>query len=508
MSKRKLPVYVYPAIFLTLLALGLALRTAPAQAQDSTVCTQYAEKVLSTLGTSCGELDRNTACYGFNRVDAAFVREIDDTLFSRPADTIGLVDLQSLATAPLDPDLNQWGVAVLNMQAQVPGTLPGQAVRFILVGDVELDNTVPPEQAQTEPLPKVDVSVRTNANVRSGPGLTNNVIGGAAAGQTFQADGISLDGQWFRISFNNAWAWINRVVLNPVAGEDQLVATDGQTLAPMQAFYFRTGLSQPVCEDAPPNALVVQGPENVVVTLNVNGAEVRLASTIMFTQPDPSTLKLTTIDGLATMPGGLRVPGGFSMQTELDENGLSDSQWTNYHQLTDAERAEALFLEQIAGAVLNYGIHVPSDAEIQATIAAMTPTPRPFIPTLAPTVTPTSAAQPFAELLANPTTVAPGQCTTLYWNAGNVAEVRFEGQSYPLNGQVERCARETTTYAIEVVNFDGSVFYRTVTVEVMAQPTATWTATIPPTPDCQLEPSNPACPTPAPPAGTDEATIF
>ena len=498
--------YIYVGIILLAAASFLALRPAPATAQDNAICSQYAEKVLSTIGNSCGDLDRNMACYGFNRVDATFVRPIDDLLFSRPADRVSLVELQTLATAPLNPQAGEWGVAVLNMQALVPGTLPGQAVRFILVGDVELENAVPPEEAQTEPLPTIEVSPRTNANIRSGPGLNTNVVGGAIAGQTYISDGISPDRQWFRIIYNNTWAWMARSVLNPVVGEEQLVVVENQLFAPMQAFYFRTGLSEPVCEDAPPNALVLQGPDDVVVTLNVNGAEIRLASTVMLTQPDPNTLKLTTIDGLATMPGGLRVPGGFSMQTELDENGLSDSEWTNYHPLTDEERREAAFLEMIASEVLHYEIKVPSEAELQATIAALTPTPRPFVPTQpppAPTATFTPEAQPFAEIFANPTTVAPGQCTVLFWNAANVAEVRFEGQPYPLNGQVERCLRETTTFAIEVVNFDGTVFYRTVTVEVVPP-----TPETPPTPDCQVEPQHPPCqPPPPPPVQTEEVII-
>ena len=99
--------YIYVGIILLAAASFLALRPAPATAQDNAICSQYAEKVLSTIGNSCGDLDRNMACYGFNRVDATFVRPIDDLLFSRPADRVSLVELQTLATAPLPYSLEE-----------------------------------------------------------------------------------------------------------------------------------------------------------------------------------------------------------------------------------------------------------------------------------------------------------------------------------------------------------------------------------------------------------------
>jgi hypothetical protein len=46
---------------------------------------------------------------------------------------------------------------------------------------------------------------------------------------------------------------------------------------PMQALYFTASLSAPDCRQAP-NALVVQSPEQVEVTLNFNALEVQLGS--------------------------------------------------------------------------------------------------------------------------------------------------------------------------------------------------------------------------------------
>src|SRR5262249_18989320 len=57
----------------------------------------------------------------------------------------------------------------------------------------------------------------------------------------------------------------------PVIGPD--------TKTPMQAFYFRTSISGTACDQAP-NSVVVQGPKNLTIDINANGADIRLGSTI------------------------------------------------------------------------------------------------------------------------------------------------------------------------------------------------------------------------------------
>src|SRR5215813_7987730 len=96
-------------------------------------CPALVEQALQDLGDNCGGLGRNSACYGFNRVSALFNQDVTDTFFSKPADVSDLKIMQSIETAPLDTILNQWGVAVLSVQANIPNTIPGQAARFILL---------------------------------------------------------------------------------------------------------------------------------------------------------------------------------------------------------------------------------------------------------------------------------------------------------------------------------------------------------------------------------------
>lgn len=248
-------------------------------AQPST-CTALVTQALQAVGQNCQGLGRNAACYGFDRVDARFASEVDETFFSQPADTTPLAELVDIQTTALDLEQSRWGIAVLNVQANVPNTLPGQAVTFLLMGDTQVQNNVTADEALTvgEPV-RVVVTAGQRVNLRGGPATTFNIVGNADPGQPFDADALSSDGQWVRLAAFNAW--LSRSLVAPLtAGEslDSLPVTDSDAPSPMQAFYFRTGIGAPTCEEAP-DVLVLQGPTEVRVRLSINGAEVELGST-------------------------------------------------------------------------------------------------------------------------------------------------------------------------------------------------------------------------------------
>lgn len=223
-------------------------------------------------------------CYGFNRVDATFFQTVDEDFFSAPADRAALTDVAAVQTAPLDAALEQWGVALLNVQANVPNTLPGQAVTFILLGDARVENAVDPD-SDFEAVDPVRVSVTTGGriNVRSGPGTTFNVSSTADPGQLFDVDARNEAGDWLRVAGQAPYEWIFADLVGPQDGTRaqfaDLPVVPETAASPMQAFYFRTGIGRPACEEAP-DLLVIQGPQEVRVALNVNGAEVELGSTI------------------------------------------------------------------------------------------------------------------------------------------------------------------------------------------------------------------------------------
>src|SRR5438132_11557045 len=110
---RKLPLIlsVVIAVFLLTVTLQRGLTQDGANS-----CPTLVKQALVAVGNNCGGLGRNSACYGFNRVNATFSENVNDGVFSKPADQTGLKTLQSIDTAPLSDTLKEWGVAVMSVQ--------------------------------------------------------------------------------------------------------------------------------------------------------------------------------------------------------------------------------------------------------------------------------------------------------------------------------------------------------------------------------------------------------
>jgi hypothetical protein len=370
--------------FSILLALLLLLIFIPAfmDAQEASDCPALVQQALEAVGNSCTALDRNSACYGFNRVNATFIEAQPEDVFDAPSDRTILTGLQNIQTAALDAPDNIWGIAVMNVQANVPGSLPGQAVVFMLLGDVQVENAVDPTQAFTSAEP-VNVTVMTTANARSGPSINNNVIASVPQGTQLQADALNGDKTWARVLLNNAPAWISRDLLQPeVQGTlGALPPITTNTLTPMQAFYFKTGLSDISCTESPPSILVVQGPERVKVDLTVNGANIEMGSTIGLMTTESNHLLVMTIDGTAKV-GGIEIPAGFALEAPLSNDGKSlDGPWTNFRSLTPDELKTLDPLKNFPPGLLHYPIVLPSLGDIARTRAAIS---APVVPRATP----------------------------------------------------------------------------------------------------------------------------
>jgi hypothetical protein len=111
----------------------LSVSFAVAQGTD---CPAFVEQAMDTVGATCQNLGRNQVCYGSTSIDAQF--DTADVRFDIPGDRAGVLDLQRLVTAPLVPQDQIWGVAVLSLQANLPDSLPGENATFVVFGDTEL----------------------------------------------------------------------------------------------------------------------------------------------------------------------------------------------------------------------------------------------------------------------------------------------------------------------------------------------------------------------------------
>jgi LysM repeat protein len=318
-------------IALGCLVLGITIHTI--QAQNELTCPELVQQALTQLGDNCATLGRNSACYGHNQVKATFTQAVPDGYFSQPADRSDLINLRTIQTSPLDLPAAEWGMAVMNVQANVPDTLPGQAVTFLLLGDMEVENAVDPASVKTGPATAI---LQSPTDLRTIPASESAIITQLPAGTVLEIDETSTDGAWLHITTNIGGGWISRDAVNQTSAINALPVQGETRLSPMQAFYFRNGLGDLSCQEAP-SVLAVQSPENITVDLTANGADIRLGSLVLLqVLPPGDTMQLTTIEGNAILdpdgPNPLSVPAGFTTTRCLDEaqdrgiNGEADDQ--------------------------------------------------------------------------------------------------------------------------------------------------------------------------------------
>jgi hypothetical protein len=296
------------AVLITLLlSVGLT------QAQDGggdDSCPVFVDEALALVADSCAGLGIDEACYGHSHVDAVFWTE-GDAVFETVADRASLRDLRTVRTSPLDLEAETWGLALLNLRADVPESLPGQAVLFLLMGDATLENAVLPEDAAV-PVEPVDGVVLTGANLRSHPSTSASLAGSLAADDSVTITGVDASGEWYELlldSGETVWVWAELIDPAGDTADLPVVDPDVPRYGPMQAVYFSAGLGSVACQETP-NALVMQSPGGVEVTLRINDLDLTIGSTVVAV---PTTME---IDGVAQQVMVISLLEG-SLRTEI-----------------------------------------------------------------------------------------------------------------------------------------------------------------------------------------------
>ena len=451
--------------------------------QAQATCPDLVLQAVQTVGTSCAALSRNSICYGNRRIDTVLTRPLGIDFFNEPSDQIQLVDVQSLHTAPLDLEEEEWGIAVMNLQANLPEVLPGQVVTLLVIGDAEVRNDAP------RPVRNVPaIAVSTAASLYAQPDSNASILSALDAGALLSPVGISADGAWLRVGYADLFGWVSRDSTGTVI-EGSLPIVDAQTPLPMQAFTFRAAVGGPRCAEAPPAVLVMQGPEQVQVNLTVNGAQMQLGSTAVLWQLADEQMQLAVLDGDITLPDGTTIPRGFTASAGIDDDGKVISQWTEPRPLTVFEVAMLLPLENFPSTMLNYPINVPEEGEELPTATLLpspTRAPTRFIPraTFTPTPLPPSPTPvPQVSFTADAQVLDYGQCTTLRWASENIDSVYFEGQGTVGISSQEVCPRQTQTFVLLVYFRDGTQQTYSLTIQVNG-PTSTPVISVTPYPIC------------------------
>lgn len=327
----------YP--FLVLIFAILSIVPVIAQA---TVCPALVEQALTAVGDNCDGMSRNSACYGYDSVETSFIGDFPSDYFTTPADRAGLTEIDTLKTAAMDLANNRWGVAVMNVQANLPNTIPGQGVIMMLMGDSEIHNAVTPDEA-TVLVDPLSLLATREVGLYSSPSATSTLVKTVLPNDIVLVDGYNPDLEWLRVSDETSISWIpsDAVLATPEMQTLPIVGASNPT--PMQAFYFSTGIGAPECNEAE-SMIAVQSPENIKIDLTVNGVDIRVGSLVTFQNMDAHTISMTVHRGsVQTVFGNVVNAGETAIGVLNDANGIaawSDNRPVDENEKDRGERAQ------------------------------------------------------------------------------------------------------------------------------------------------------------------------
>lgn len=329
-------------IFLVLIVLNLALTAAQAD------CPTIVQSALELVDQACSATTRNQACYGNNLLTAVAREGINNLQFEKSGDIINVADVQRLQLSAMSLTNETWGVALMQLQANLPDTLPGQNVTFLLFGDVQVEN------AASEPAVLLNVTALNKANVRSGPSRSASVVSSLSSGQTVVGDGRNEAGDWLRIQLDEGrvgWVFAELVSVEgdastlPVKTDDDSQPVPATpAFGPMQAFYLKSGSGDRPCKEVPDSGILVQSPQGGNrVTFNADGVDVTLGSTA-YLQASAEYLTMSVVEGRGTLKSAgviQAVPAGTFARVPLGDNGLASGP-PEYPQPYDDDALKAL----------------------------------------------------------------------------------------------------------------------------------------------------------------------
>lgn len=347
-------------------------------AQDDANCEVIIEDALQTMGTACAEIGRNEACYGHLNVAATFQQDLSFP-FDQSGDLVGLIDLQALFTESVNLDAGTWGVALMQVQADLPDD-SDDSMTYVLFGDTNL--TTDAEEMDDVTTCGISNGTNENVNVRRGPSNSRDITGVFPAGEEATATGRDASGEWLRIERNNSSGWIGALGMELDCDSDTLNVVDDtasfvDSASPMQVVSLETS-NNSTCDSAP-DGLMVRSPEGTRSRIVVNGVEMIFSSAAFITSNEEDGLTVQGLDGeievISFGESQIIIPGQFT-QIMMDENmdpmgppsdpeeyDSSDPIFSVFV-LTDGILSEFIFGTGGGGVVTDAPIIEPPDGEV------------------------------------------------------------------------------------------------------------------------------------------------
>lgn len=324
------------------LASQLSLAPAPqavAQGDEGDQCLALVADALDAAQAACGDVARGQVCASAPgvSVDGAGIETVSTE--ADPALT-DLAALSTLSTDPADPDAGAWGVAVLKLAADLPADST-EAVTAILFGGASMAR--PSQDAAADagsagPTLTVSNGLNEAINLRSGAGTTYAMVAQVQPGETMTADGRNQTGDWVRVQYNGATAWVFTRVITwegdltalPVLAADDVASSSAaiEEVSPFQVFTLSSTASE-ACASAEPG-LLLQFTGEEPVSLMINGATVSFSdATLLVTASANEALDVRVIGGTVDVRAQgttQNAPAGSAVTVALGgEDGLTAS---------------------------------------------------------------------------------------------------------------------------------------------------------------------------------------
>ncbi len=304
--------------------IGLFLSGTSVLAQEQT-CPQIVRAALDATDEQCRSTGRNQVCYGNVNLEAAPQPGVEDFNFSAPGDKVSVSAVESLSLSSRIEQDEAWGVALMQLQANLPGNLPGQNVTFLLFGSVEITNRV---ETNTESV-TFDILALGNVSVYEEPSTDAPSVVDLTEGNLMRAIGRNVDGTWLYVSESGITGWMlaEEVQADGTIQTLNILGPEGLPPTPMQAFYFESGIGDAPCPEAPDSGILVQTPEGASqIQFTVNEVNITLGSTAYFQAQPSGEMTTSVLEGQATVEAGgvsVIVPEGSMVTVPLDAQGIA-----------------------------------------------------------------------------------------------------------------------------------------------------------------------------------------
>ncbi|RMF81080.1 MAG: hypothetical protein D6737_06075 [Chloroflexi bacterium] len=458
-------------LFVLLLA-GLSIAPVNAHAQQSG-CPVIVQNALALTEQICSVTGRNQVCYGNINITSQPQPNVQNFVFNAPGDITNITDIQNMTLSRLDEATNVWGVALMRLQANLPGTLPGQNVSILAFGDVQFQDISSQAfifqsgigDAPCAGAPQSGILVQTP----EGAGLVNMTVNGV---------NVALGSTAFMQAQPSQQMTINLINGQGLIGAQGQVASlpGGNSLSVPMTSNLQPGGAPGSIQPLDFNTL--QGlPLDTLNNLDMmSTAGGQSTSQQQQQQPaQPCTVRANR-DGvllhvgpgvnrgvLGTMPNNTDIP-------VIGKNNANDgSLWYRLDKSVAAPGSAANEVWVAAENVTTMGAcDQVGDADAPPIIVRPSQPQQTEEPSPSATEDPNAGSgmgEPFISFTSNRDFVnANRPCVRIMWSTENIESVFFEGRGVVGNSEERVCPTKTTTYTLLVNLRDGTQQTRTITI--------------------------------------------